>query len=255
MSALTAAIIGSSIIGAGASLFGASAQADAAEAAARLQMDQFQQTRRDLKPWRVAGAAAITELADLIGLPIEGRIDGGKTTGGTPDRFVPIRQGGHDEDKQIVGMRRIPGTPGTPTDALTREERQDAAFDRFETSPGYEFRLEEGINALDKSAAARGRLNSGAQGRALVRYGEGLAASEYADYWNRLAGLAGVGQQAATNLGEFGTTAARNAGIFTAGAGTARASGYTGAANVLTGGAQDLAYFNWLGQQQLQYIP
>ena len=214
MAFIEAAIIGSSLIGAGASLFGASEQADAAEAAAELQLAMFQRTRKDLRPWRTVGKQAIFELSKLYGLPLS--------------------------NKQ---RKKIEKATGQPYD---REEQQQAAFDRFRESPDYQFRLDEGIRAIDRSAAARGRLNSGATGRELARYGQGLASAEFGNYTNRLAGLAGFGQTANQALGEFGVNAARNAGVFTAGAGEARASGYTGAANVLTGGAEDLAYFNWL---------
>ena len=212
-----AAIIGASVIGAGASLFGASTQADAAEDAAELQLAMFQRTRKDLRPWRTVGKQAIFELSKLYGLPLS--------------------------NKQ---RKKIEKATGQPYD---REEQQQAAFDRFRESPDYQFRLDEGIRAIDRSAAARGRLNSGATGRELARYGQGLAAAEYGNYTNSLMGLAGFGQTATQALGELGMSAARNAGVFGAGAGLARASGYTGAANVLTSGAEDLAYWNWRNQQ------
>lgn len=57
----------------------------------------------------------------------------------------------------------------------------------FESDPGYQFRLSEGINALDKSASARGRLLSGAQDRAITRYASNLASQEYGNAFNRAA--------------------------------------------------------------------
>lgn len=84
---------------------------------------------------------------------------------------------------------------GLGTDA----DRQ-AAMGKFQTSPGYDFRMQEGVNAIDRSAAARGSLMSGQTLKALNEYGQGLASQEYGDYYNRLAGLADTGANASSNL-------------------------------------------------------
>lgn len=51
--------------------------------------------------------------------------------------------------------------------------------------PSYQFRLQEGINALDRSAANRGKLFSGQQQRAITDYGQQAASQEYAAAYNR----------------------------------------------------------------------
>ena len=59
---------------------------------------------------------------------------------------------------------------GVASPDLTQEENQkvlEAAVHNFQTSPGYQFQLSEGINALDRSAASRGRLVSGAHDKAV----------------------------------------------------------------------------------------
>jgi hypothetical protein len=45
--------------------------------------------------------------------------------------------------------------------------------------PGYQFRLAEGQKALERSAAARGGLNSGGTLKALARYSQGVASDEF----------------------------------------------------------------------------
>src|SRR5262245_17393683 len=55
---------------------------------------------------------------------------------------------------------------------------------KFYKSPGYDFRMSEGTKAIDRSAAARGSLNSGATLKALDRYGQGVASDEYSNYLN-----------------------------------------------------------------------
>jgi hypothetical protein len=51
--------------------------------------------------------------------------------------------------------------------------------------PGYQFRLEQGRQALEASAAARGGLLSGSTGQALAQYGQDLASQEYANAYQR----------------------------------------------------------------------
>lgn len=102
--------------------------------------------------------------------------------------------------------------------------------------PSYQFRLSEGQKALERSAAAKGNLFSGATGKALEKYGQDLASTEYGNQWNRYASQAGFGQTAASNLGSTGTTTANNIAQNTIGAGNARGSGFVGMSNALMGG-------------------
>lgn len=100
--------------------------------------------------------------------------------------------------------------------------------------PGYKFRLDQGTKALGNAASAQGLTNSGAQLKALTRYGQDYATGIYDDYLNRLASMAGIGQstsnQMSSNAQQLGTSLGNNA----LSAGNARASGYAGQANALT---------------------
>ena len=89
--------------------------------------------------------------------------------------------------------------------------------------PGYAFRLSEGQKALDRSAAARGGLQSGAALKAAARYGQDMGSQEYQNAFNRyyqersnmltpLQSLAGVGQTSANTLGSAGQNYASNVG-------------------------------------------
>lgn len=109
-------------------------------------------------------------------------------------------------------------------------------------TPGYDFRLGEGVKAIDRSAAARGRLNSGATGKALTQYGQDYATGEYDKTWNRLASLAGVGQTATQSTASSGNQAASGVGSSYLAGGQARASGYTGTANAVNNGMGNLLY-------------
>lgn len=105
-------------------------------------------------------------------------------------------------------------------------------------SPAYRFRLQEGQRALERSAAARGQLFSGATGRALTRFGQDLASTEYQNEFNRRAALAGIGQSATSQLTQAGLTTASNVGNLQQQIGRAQASSYLGRAGAIQGGIE-----------------
>lgn len=59
--------------------------------------------------------------------------------------------------------------------------------------PSYQFDQSQGIQALDRSAASRGMLNSGRSQKDLLRFGTGLADQTYGNQLQRLLGAAGQG--------------------------------------------------------------
>jgi hypothetical protein len=137
-------------------------------------------------------------------------------------------------------------------------------MDQFQADPGYSFRMSEGMKGLERSAAARGGLLSGATLKGIQRFGQDLGSQEYQNAFNRyqterqarlnpLQSLAGVGQTTSQQLGAAGTQMAGNVGnLMTSGA-AARASGYVGGANALTGALNTgLNYYQ--GQQMLNSL-
>lgn len=101
--------------------------------------------------------------------------------------------------------------------------------------PGYLFRLSQGQQALENSAAARGGLLSGNALRGVTEFGQNFASNEFGNVANRLAALAGFGQSTGQNLGALGANTASNVGNNMMNAGAARASGYTGMSNAFNG--------------------
>jgi hypothetical protein len=55
----------------------------------------------------------------------------------------------------------------------------------LQATPGYQFQLEQGLQAQQQGAAARGGLLSGAQQQALQQYGQGLASTGFHSAWDR----------------------------------------------------------------------
>jgi hypothetical protein len=132
---------------------------------------------------------------------------------------------------------------------------------KYTADPGYAFRLKEGMNAMNATAAARGGLISGNALKAGQMYGQEMGSQEYSNAFNRYLqnyanaqntfqmnrnnlldplkfltniGQAGASNQAA-NVGSFGSSQAANI----TGAANAQAAGQVGSAN---------AYSNAIGQ-------
>lgn len=96
----------------------------------------------------------------------------------------------------------------------------------FQNSPDYAYSRDQMVQGLDRSAASRGRLYSGGYGVDMAGHLNGLASQNANNYWNRLAGLSGTGQNTAANLGNLGMGMANNIGNAYANIGNARASSY-----------------------------
>ena len=134
----------------------------------------------------------------------------------------------------------------------------------YTADPGYNFRLSEGIKALDRSAAKRGNLLSGGALKGITRYGQDMASNEYANAYNRfnqdqanqfnrLASVSGLGQTSAQQIGAQGSSVAQSIGQTQQGMGNARASGYVGGANALSGGLSG-AFNNYQSGQLLNRL-
>jgi hypothetical protein len=94
---------------------------------------------------------------------------------------------------------------------------------QLQSLPGYQFTLNQGLQAVQDSAAARGLGSSGAALQGAANYATGLADSTYGNQVNRLLSAAGLGQSAAAQTGNFGATAAAQVGQNTIAAGNAQA--------------------------------
>ena len=89
--------------------------------------------------------------------------------------------------------------------------------------PGYRFGIQEGTNALENSATARGMTYSGAQAKALQRFGNDYGTSKIDQTYNRLSNLAGIGQVGVNPMS--GMNYANQVGGNMLGAGNAQAAG------------------------------
>lgn len=228
MVGVTGAIIGAGVLGAGASIYAGSkaakAQKKAAEQSADVEKYIYEQTRQDLLPSRIVGESALYKLADLYGVqrPTELQSPGGMKSTTSPYALSSAFGG---------GFSALPSMPKTNQGMKLTEGGGD-----FFTSPGYQFRLDEGMRALEGSQAARGRLLSGSTVRGALRVGQGLASEEFGNYTNALRSLAGVGQVANQNQQVAGQQFASGVSSALTQAGNARASSYANIGSSINSG-------------------
>jgi hypothetical protein len=188
------------------------------------------------------------------------------------NNMAPWLQEGQGALTQLRGMTSTPGQG--LLEGFTPPSMAEAGAE-----PGYQFALQQGLGAMQNSAAAKGSLESGNTMEALNNYGRNAAESNYQNVYNRsfntfqsnqtnqfnrLAALSGVGQQTGAQLGQLGQSAANNVGniSLTTGAqqgqdaqnaAAAQASGYVGGANAWSGalGGTSNNLTNMLMMQQM----
>jgi hypothetical protein len=182
------------------------------------------------------------------------------TQAGAADRATAAQQEALDRQLELQQPFTTAGTTAVnQLSAMTQPggaATKDFTFgpNDYKADPGYAFRLKEGMNAMNATAAARGGLISGNALRAGQIYGQEMGSQEYSNAFNRAQnmfqmnrnnlldplkfltniGQAGASNQAA-NVGSFGSSQAANI----TGAGNATAAGQVGSAN---------AYSNAIGQ-------
>lgn len=117
----------------------------------------------------------------------------------------------------------------------------------YTKTPGYDFRMNQGLDALESSAAAKGGLYSGAAMRDALQYGQDYASSEYGNYLNRLGGMSDAGAAAAGNSTNANAQAAVGISNALGSIGNAQAAGAIG-----QGTAWQNALGNFMGMNNYQ---
>src|SRR5215467_2351892 len=220
------------------SAMGASAASKSAGAAADIQKQMYLQTRSDLSPWREAGANMLDEEQALAR----------SRTGGGPD-YV------------------------SAADAIKPGQMTQAELER---TPGYQFTLSQGLKSTQSAVGARGLGVSGASMKGAAEYSTGLADKTYMDQFNvaqqrfqnklslntaqqgnltnqfnRMNTISSLGENAAAQTGNAGTTLANQAGNYTNQQGQAQAAGDVGAGKAIAGGVNNaLQYYNYAKNTQ-----
>lgn len=253
------------IIGAVGSLAAGKQQSDAAGNAAnasttasrdaiQAQVAMYNQSRMDTMPYQVTGNAALNQLANMYGLatysaPISSGITitqpepakkkkrsfFDKVTdpanlagqfGGTsydPMGFFSSGSTGGDGGLTISTGGGAGGAGGVGT---VNPGTGVADFSQFYQTPDYLVARDEGINGLDRGAAARGGLYSGGADADRMTFASNLGSKAFGNYQNSLFRLAGFGSNANSELNSLGQNTAGQIGNQLTNAGNARASAY-----------------------------
>ena len=224
----TAALAGATAIGGGLAYLGSQNAADA-------QRDAAAQSAAVQREMRDKSIAAQREMFDI------GRTD-----------LAPYREGGVTAQNQLMQML---GIGGDKTAQGYGRYAKDFGMSDFTTDPGYQFRLEQGMRALNASAAAKGMGMSGANIKGAIDYGQNKASDEYTNAFNRYqtnraaqldplfklytggqASAAGSAAQAGAlgaNLGNTYSNLGTNLGKAATDAGAATAGGYVAGGNAI----------------------
>lgn len=90
-------------------------------------------------------------------------------------------------------------------DAISALLGGDASgFDAYKKATGFDFQGEQGSRGITGNMAARGLLRSGATGKSLMKFGEGLQDSYAQNYINDLLGFGKLGLGSAGVLSDAG---------------------------------------------------
>lgn len=220
--AVAGPIVGSLISSNGAQS-AANTESNAANQADQTQLAMYNQTRADHAPYLAAGTSANNELAYLMGLTPTDPNAGPNETAAQTAAFNPMS-----------GVNTSDGAAGSLAKPFSASD--------FTADPGYQFSLDQGTQALQRSAAAKGGLMSGAALKDLSTYAQGTAGQEYQsvydryntnqnNLYSRLAGVSNSGQGAANNVAASGQNTANQVSKNITSAGSAQAAGQVATAN------------------------
>lgn len=137
-------------------------------------------------------------------------------------------------------------------DYATASQYTPFGMPQFQADPGYQFRMSEGLKALERSAASRGILSSGQTLKDITRFGQDTASQEYQNAFQRyllerqqrlqpLEYRIGLGQAAASGQAANVGSTAQNVGQLTTSLGDIRSAGIMGRSNAFTGALSNIA--------------
>jgi len=191
-----AAALGGGLLAADASKQAGSRAADAQREGIAEQRRQFDITQAQNKPWLEAGQQGLGKYQDMLDQQAE---YGNRIRSNIPGQF----QSPTNIPQAYQSQTNIPGAyQGQAGDYFGRIQnnvQQGFQFGRQEfdqyKDPGYDFRREEGMRALERQNARGGKRNSGYNTRSLMELGQNLGSQEFGrardrafgDYQSRVA--------------------------------------------------------------------
>jgi hypothetical protein len=208
---------------------------------------------RDLRDVRERGEASVCGVAAAI---VGGAVIGGGASYLSARQAKKAANKATDAQMQMYQQTRTDLAPymSTGTGALAQLAKlwgigpggtgiPDTAgmMSALENFPGYQFGREQGVKALDQSAASRGLLLSGAQIEDAQKFGTNYAIQQgWNPYISQLSDLSRLGESAAAGVGSAGTQTGAGIAQSTLAGGQAAANGIAGVGNALQSGYQQL---------------
>lgn len=250
-------------IGAIGSMAAASTQASGQQQAAQTQQAMFGAINQNNQPYMQGGYTALNQLMYGLGnAPAGGSVPSNATPGGgtSLSSYMPTPGGGV---RQMLTNGPTAGAavrPGGSTGGSMGGVTQGQFTSRFtpqdflnNVDPGYQFQLQTGGQAVRNADTPSQGALSGASLKDLMSFNQGMASTGYQNAYNRwnttnntifgrLSGIAGLGQNAATNVGTAGTSLGTGIAQAQAGAAASQAGGIVGAANSLGSNSIPLSY-------------
>jgi len=143
---------------------------------------------------------------------------------------APYREAGTGAINRLGGLAGLPGySDQNPSDILSQ-------------TPGYQFRLGQGNQALDRFQASN-RITGGRALKEALRYNQDYASGEYGNYLESLFRISGLGGNAVNTATSAGQASAANIGQYNMAAGNAAGQGSLRQAsawnNAIQGGLQN----------------
>lgn len=263
---MTFFVAGAVVVGAGISAYSShqasKQQADAQRRAARTQGDFFNRINEQEQPYIQSGYGAQNALNYLLGTAGPGGMDsaGGLTPGASSNH----------SDRDLFRQRVFnAANPSASTDAagginptagsdfgaatglgagyLTHQFDTQDFYNNLD--PGYQFQLQQGQQAVRNASTPGVGALSGPALKQLMSFNQGLAGTSYQNAFNRytqqqnnifgrLSAIAGLGQNAASQVGTQGTALGQGIAQAQAAAGASQAAGTVGVGNSLSSGIQ-----------------
>lgn len=276
------ATVGAGVMQADAAKDAARTQRAGAADASSVQQNMFNQSSAQQRPFMEAGYGANDTLSRLLGIAPRSAGSGATGAGngfdataylqanpdvaadswGSQNPEEHYRRFGITEGRQLSVPRTggdaqgyAPDNTGLETGYLS----QTFGPDQFKANmdPGYAWRLQQGQQAVQNGAAANSGALSGSALKSLIDYNQGAASQEYGsafdrfqtqqgNIYQRLSGIAGLGQNAAANVGAQGVATGGQIGANIVGAANAGAAGQIGAANAYGGALSDVGSLGML---------
>lgn len=152
------------------------------------------------------------------------------TTQANLEPYMAQGVGAIPELQGLLGLKGSGSGPnGGAPDAATIQKT-------LEGMPGYQFQLQQGLQATQSGFAAQGLGQSGAALKGAANYAEGLAGTSYQQLFGNVLNSVGLGESAAGTLGQQGLGYANAENSLTTGGAAASAAGVVGSANSTIGG-------------------